>query len=32
VLAFPGGIGTADMVRRAQEAGVPVELVGNVAP
>jgi hypothetical protein len=24
VLAFPGGTGTADMVRRAQKAGVPV--------
>lgn len=27
VLAFPGGNGTADMVRRAREAGVPVTLV-----
>lgn len=25
VLAFPGGRGTADMVRRARSAGVPVE-------
>jgi len=25
VLAFPGGRGTADMVRRARAAGVPVE-------
>jgi hypothetical protein len=25
VLAFPGGRGTADMVRRARKAGVPVE-------
>jgi len=24
VLAFPGGRGTADMVRQAQRAGVPV--------
>jgi len=24
VLAFPGGRGTADMVRRAKRAGVPV--------
>lgn len=24
VVAFPGGIGTADMVRRAEKAGVPV--------
>jgi len=24
VIAFPGGIGTADMVHRAEEAGVPV--------
>lgn len=24
VLAFPGGVGTADMVRRARAAGVPV--------
>jgi len=29
VLAFPGGIGTADMVRRAQKAGVAVELIGS---
>ena len=28
VLAFPGGRGTADMVRRAREAGVPVLEVG----
>ena len=27
VLAFPGGRGTADMVRRARRAGVPVLLV-----
>ncbi len=25
VLAFPGGNGTADMVRRAEKAGIPVE-------
>ena len=29
VVAFPGGRGTADMVRRAQEAGVPVVLAGS---
>lgn len=27
VLAFPGGVGTADMVSRARAAGVPVALV-----
>lgn len=27
VIAFPGGRGTADMVRRAEGAGVPVTLV-----
>lgn len=27
VIAFPGGIGTADMVRRAKKAGVKVEEV-----
>jgi hypothetical protein len=27
VIAFPGGSGTADMVRRAKAAGVPVETV-----
>ena len=27
VIAFPGGRGTADMVRRAREAGVPVREV-----
>lgn len=27
VLAFPGGAGTADMVRRARSAGVPVKEV-----
>ena len=26
VIAFPGGRGTADMVRRAKAAGIPVEL------
>lgn len=25
VVAFPGGVGTADMVRRARKAGVPVK-------
>lgn len=29
VLAFPGGRGTADMVRRAKAAGVPVVEVGD---
>lgn len=28
VIAFPGGRGTADMVRRARKAGVPVKEVG----
>jgi len=28
VVAFPGGNGTADMVRRAEAAGVPVWRVG----
>jgi len=28
VVAFPGGRGTADMVRRAREAGVPVREIG----
>ncbi len=28
VLAFPGGRGTADMVRKAEAAGIPVERVG----
>lgn len=27
VIAFPGGRGTADMVKRAIKAGVPVEIV-----
>jgi len=27
VLAFPGGSGTADMVRRAEEAGVTVKRI-----
>lgn len=31
VVAFPGGTGTADMVRRAQAAGVLV-LVGEAKP
>lgn len=29
VIAFPGGRGTADMVRRAKAAGVPVMEVGD---
>ena len=29
VLAFPGGRGTADMVQRAQKAGVPVRIVSE---
>lgn len=28
VVAFPGGVGTADMIRRAKKAGIPVEEVG----
>ena len=28
VIAFPGGNGTADMVRRAREAGIEVRTVG----
>jgi YspA, cpYpsA-related SLOG family len=28
VIAFPGGKGTADMVRRAEKAGVPVRKIG----
>lgn len=32
VIAFPGGRGTADMVRRAQEAGVVVRYVNLVDP
>ncbi len=31
VLAFPGGRGTADMVRRAKAAGIPVEEIGRPA-
>jgi hypothetical protein len=27
VIAFPGGKGTADMVNRAQKAGLPVYLI-----
>lgn len=27
VLAFPGGNGTADMVRRAEKAGLPVQVI-----
>jgi YspA, cpYpsA-related SLOG family len=29
VVAFPGGDGTADMVRRAEAAGVPVQFLGE---
>jgi hypothetical protein len=29
VFAFPGGRGTADMVRRAREAGIPVHTFGE---
>jgi hypothetical protein len=32
VVAFPGGKGTADMVRRAKEAGVPIETLLNPLP
>lgn len=32
VIAFPGGRGTADMVRRAKAAGVEVIEVPNLAP
>ena len=32
VVAFPGGRGTADMVKKAQEAGVTVLLVGKNFP
>lgn len=32
VVAFPGGRGTADMVRRARAAGVPVREVSDDAP
>lgn len=27
VIAFPGGVGTADMIRRAEQAGIPVRRV-----
>src|SRR3954453_2952892 len=30
VLAFPGGHGTAGMLKLAQKAGVPVEIVGSI--
>lgn len=29
VIAFPGGRGTADMIRRAEAAGVPVRRIGK---
>lgn len=32
VIAFPGGRGTADMVRRAEGAGVPVRHVDSAKP
>lgn len=32
VVAFPGGKGTADMVKKAQDAGVTVILVGSSFP
>ena len=32
VVAFPGGKGTADMVKKAQDAGVTVLLVGKSFP
>lgn len=32
VIAFPGGIGTADMVRRAQKAGVHIVRCGGERP
>jgi len=31
VVAFPGGRGTADMVKRARNAGIPVREVGDPA-
>lgn len=31
VIAFPGGKGTADMVRRARKAGVPVNEITPIA-
>jgi hypothetical protein len=31
VVAFPGGRGTADMVRKATDAGVSVQIVGGAA-
>lgn len=30
VVAFPGGVGTADMIRRAKKAGVPVARVEDL--
>jgi predicted Rossmann-fold nucleotide-binding protein len=32
VVAFPGGSGTADMVARARQAGVPVNLIEEPQP
>lgn len=32
VIAFPGGKGTADMVRRAKKAGIPVQEVPGFNP
>ena len=31
VLAFPGGVGTADCVRRAEKAGIPVGRIEGAA-
>lgn len=28
VVAFPGGTGTADMVKRAKQHGIPVQIIG----
>lgn len=32
VIAFPGGRGTADMVRRARKAGIEVVEIGSIEP
>ncbi|GBU19378.1 MULTISPECIES: SLOG family protein [Methylobacterium] len=32
VIAFPGGKGTADMIRKARAAGIPVEIVEEKTP
>jgi hypothetical protein len=31
VIAFPGGRGTADMVRRARKTGIPVREIADIA-